>query len=498
MNGSGERPGADNNGTTSCLRLGIMGSRMNSSWLRSLAAVTLLFCGFAGAAESAARPSAATPLGQAAKSDPVQQGFLRGLYFYPFYSRESWFHQFDRDWIIADATTHFPAIKEMSGIAIILDWAQLCPTEGHCDFAMIDQILEFWRQRGKKVILSVATTGAPIEKVEGNKREFVSATPDWVLGKVATFQSESNNFKGAFLDWRSMANNSQYQYAFPRYDDPHFMEEVEKLVRSLGERYDGNPAIAYMRIATGKGGEDNPYGRTNGMGAGTGMPGFTNSLFISFSRRVTDSYLENFRKTRLEFDIGWTAIVAAGVRNATPITPAEQQQARQLLDYIIDKKIFVAYNGVAPRPRVEVRGATAANPDDVVCPGYSPRPDQNTPAGSAAAYAVLARLKQNGIPFGLEGNALSDPCQSPQRIGAILEFYKPARFVFFGDAAAVINFFQEGMNDSNRDEVKALTNVFVPWTNAAEFPTHLTEATPQIKQFGNKMDRLLREVLVAR
>jgi hypothetical protein len=416
---------------------------------------------------------------------------LRELYFYPVVSNESLLHEFDPDWIVKDATVRVPRIAEMSGISIIIAWSQLCPAENTCNYAMIDQILAYWGKLGKKVILCVATTGAPIERVSGATHEFVSATPDWVLRKVATFQADTNNFIGAYRDWKDMARNPQFKFSYPRYDDPRFVGEVQKLVRSLGERYDGNSAIAYMRIGTGKSGEDNPYGRI-------GMRWFTNSLWIRFSRQVTEFYLASFHRTRLEFDMLWTAIVAAGARTATPITAGEQREAQQFIDYVAAKNIFIAYNGIAPPPTKDaVKGATAANPGGT-CIGYSPRPDATTPAMDAAPLAQVARLKQRGVAFGLEGNALSDPCMTPRRLSPLLRDYRPVRFVFFADAAAVINFAREGINDANRYEVDWLTNILVPWTNAAEFPAHQAQAMPRIKQFADELDRLVRESTVSR
>jgi hypothetical protein len=412
--------------------------------------------------------------------------YLRELYFYPGVTSDSLHHEFDPDWIVKDATERFPKIDEMSGISVIIYWSQLCPLENLCNFAMLDQILEFWGKLGKKVVLCVSTTGAPIERVTGDQHQFVSATPDWVLKKVATFQSASNNFIGVYRDWKEMASNPQYKFIFPRYDDPAFVQEVKKLVRCLGERYDGNPALSYMRIATGKSGEDNPYGRI-------GMPWFTNHLWVNFSREVTDSYLASFHKTRLEFDMAWTGIVAAGVRNATPVTPNDQKEAQEFIDYIADRNIFIAFNGIASPPaKNAVPGATAANPAGI-CSGYSPQSDGTTPAMDAAPLAQIARLKQKAIAFGLEGGALSDPCMAPRRISALLEYYKPVRFIFFGDAAAMINFQREGVNDTNRYEVDWLTNILVPWTNKSEFSAHQAKAMPGIKQFAAEIDQLVRQ-----
>jgi len=416
--------------------------------------------------------------------------FLRELYFYPTAPRESLLREFDPDQIVKDATVNFPRIDEMSGVSIIVYWAQLCPRKGRCNFSMIDQILEYWGTLGKKVVLCVATTGAPIEKVESGRVQFVSATPDWILREISTFQSDSNNFIGVYRDWRAMANNPQYKFNFPRYDDQRFLREVKHLVRELGKRYDGNHAIAYMRIGTGKSGEDNPYGRI-------GQDWFTNHLWIEYSRKVKEYYLANFRKTHLEFDVLWMAIVAAGVRNATPITSSEQKEAQRFIDDLVSKRIFIAYNGVGPRPAIEVPGATAADPR-AECAGYNASPDNTTTAMDAAPYSQIERLKQRGVSFGLEGNALSDPCMYPRRIAALLDYYRPARFIFFGDVAALINFQRQGINDKNSYEVDDLMNVFVPWTNKMDSAKRQAQAMPQVKAFGTEIERLVRERVAAK
>jgi hypothetical protein len=226
------------------------------------------------------------------------------------------------------------------------------------------------------------------------------------------------------------------------------------------------------------------------------MPGFTNSLWISFSRQVTRFYFTSFHKTRLEFDFGWTAIVAAGAKTATPITAAEQVEAQRFLDDLIRANVFMANNGMAPAPIENAVGATAPKPAGAVCPGFSSSPDADTPASIAAHYAVVERLRQMRIPFGLEGNALSDPCEATATIGAILRFYQPRRAVLFGDSAAILNFYHEGVNDRNLWIVEGLTNIFVPYTKASDLPAHEMQAMPQIKQFASGLNDLTQQILV--
>jgi hypothetical protein len=419
---------------------------------------------------------------------PVQAGSLHEIFFYPSISDESLLHQFDKEWIVKDATIHFPVIDEMSGISIIIAWAQLCPEEDRCDFEIIDKIVDYWSVRGKKVILCISPFGAPIEKPEGERRGFLPATPEWVLKRVVTYKSSSNNFIGVYRDWKDMANSDQFQFQYPRYDDPRFIGEIRKLVLQLGRRYDGNKGIAYMRIATGKSGEDNPYGRV-------GSNWFTNAIWINYSKEVVSAYLQSFHKTQLEFDLLWTAIVAAGARNATPITHDEQLAAQAFLDSLVDRHVYLTYDGIAPQPIQKLQGATAANPEGTVCAGFSPQADSDTPPMDAAAYAQLMRLRKRGVAFGLEGNALADPCQSPTRIEAILRYYKPTRFVFFDDAAALVNLLRAGDNDLNRSAVERLTNAVASSPRYADLEASQRKANARVRiqQLGSDLARLMQE-----
>jgi len=418
-----------------------------------------------------------------------QTRYLNEIYFYPLVTDESFLHEFDPDWIVKDATINFPTIREMTGVSIIIYWSQLCPSRRHCNFGIIDRILDFWGKAGKKVVLCVATIGAPIQHDRAGAVEFASATPDWVLAKSGTFRSESNNFIGLYRQWRSMSNNPDFKFIFPRSDDPHFVNEVKSLVRKLGKHYDGNPTISYMRIGTGKSGEDNPYGRV-------GTSWFTNRLWISFSREVADSYLKSFRKSKLEFDMGWTGIVAAGAKTATRLQEGDRQVAQEFIDYLLAKNVFIAYNGIAPPPIKNARaGATSANPAGD-CDGHNSQPDETTPATDAALYLQIASLKERGIPFGLEGNALTDPCMNVGRISSILDQYKPERFIFFGDAAAIINFHREGLNDKNRFEIDELTKVLLPSAAKTKPDAPRVQAMPKIKEFAADLDRFLQERVV--
>lgn len=416
----------------------------------------------------------------------------RQVFFYPPFSNDFVVHEFDQDRIVRNATTDVSTVDDMAGIAVIIYWSQLCPVENQCNFEMIDRILDFWRERSKKVILAVSVIGPPIERVTATGKRFDSATPDWVLHKVARFQSPSNNFIGAFADWKQMANNPHFTFPFPRYDDPRFVAEIGELVRQLGERYDGRPDLAYVRVGAGKASEDNPIGRTNGFGPGTGMPGFTNHIWTSYTRQIANFYFADFRRTRLEFNFDWMAIVADRAKNATPITAAEAQEARSFLDDLVRQNTFLAFDG-GPSLVKAPPLATAIDPKGATCTGFSPNPADNTPPTLAAPYAEVEHLRQMGVPFGFEIAALSSPCSAPDITAAILRRYQPERVIFFADTAALINFLHEGTNAQNAWAVENATNFLIPFTILAELPSHETEAGPEIKRFAAKLDRIIEQ-----
>jgi hypothetical protein len=86
----------------------------------------------------------------------------------------------------------------------------------------------------------------------------------------------------------------------------------------------------------------------------------------------------------------------------------------------------------------------------------------------------------------------TNPCTAPDTTSAVLERYRPTRVIFFADWAALINFHFEGLNPQKEWEVDTMTNVFVPWTSAAQFSAHEAQALPQIEQFADDLvERIL-------
>lgn len=313
------------------------------------------------------------------------------------------------------ATDEMPVIPEMDGVAVIVYWSALCPRGPACDFSLIDRILAYWSARGKSVVLGVATVGYPIRAVRPGPPAYDMATPPWVLAEVPTFHEPARTI-GAPL--------ARTEATFPVYGEPRFMARVADLVRGLGARYDGNPALSEVRIATGLLTEDNP----SVDGLRSAMPGFSDLLWVGYCRSMVALYRANFRSTRLEFDIGripW--MMALG-------PDASAAAARAFLESLVQAHVMIAFNGLAS--------------DDA---GMLRRDDGNTGPGQALRF--LAGARREGDRVGLESGPLSQ-MQDLLAIADAVRLVSPDRLIFFADVPAII--------DENASIVRQLGPAQVP------------------------------------
>lgn len=138
-----------------------------------------------------------------------------------------------------------------------VDWAFLEPEEGKYDWPMIDKALKTAAARGQTLMLRIA----PYE--EGDRD-----VPAWYRKMVGREE------KLVSPKWQTNP------------EDPRYLKYYGGMIRALGERYDGHPALESVDIAI------------NGFwGEGDG------SHLLSESTRVAliNCYLDNFKRTPLTF-----------------------------------------------------------------------------------------------------------------------------------------------------------------------------------------------------
>jgi hypothetical protein len=270
-------------------------------------------------------------------------------------------------------TTGFPATPEMAGVSLIVYWSRLCfVSDAACDFKLIDDTLAYWRQRGKKVVLGVATIGFPVKSFRGGAAHFENATPAWALRDAGSYDFQTKTL-GA------IGGEHEIAAAFPRFWDPHFLADTRRLVDHL-KKYDGDPALAQIRIATGLMTEDNPMvGHLNAP-----MAGYDESQWLDYCRAVFALYRAAFHRTQIEFDIGRLA-VAYGRG-----TPAFRAGVDAFFAQLQAAHVFLAYNGLRDTDLAALKSG-----------------DERT--GPPFALHRLADALGAGNGAGLEGAPLTSP-----------------------------------------------------------------------------------------
>lgn len=157
----------------------------------------------------------------------------------------------------------------MNHLYLRLDWIDIQGvSEDIFDFSAIDEIMEKWAPLGYKFALRFCCYEPWLEY----------STPKWVfdLGIGHT----RNEFKKA---------DGSIRYAYePRYDDPIFLEKLEKFLKEAGRRYDGDERIESLDIGT--------FGT---YGEGHTSSGSNIAYPASVLKKHVNLHLKYFKKTHL-------------------------------------------------------------------------------------------------------------------------------------------------------------------------------------------------------
>ena len=356
---------------------------------------------------------------------PVPAQSATHLYFYPPAYRFQDGRALDSPQTVSTAqiTTEFPEIHEMNGVVLMIYWSTLCPHKGTCDFKIIDETISYWAQRGKKIVLDVATIGFPIRKLSNGVETIQNATPDWVLAKVRNYK-----FKTRVLGVNSA---QRIDGVFPDFRDSAFVSEVDKLTRMLGI-YDGNVAISQIRIATGMMGEDNPM--VGSLSAP--LAGYKEQMWLDYCRAITNNFIRVFHQSELEFDIGrlsWMYAVGG---------PTDKGLVDEFVNYLANHRIMLAFDGLGSQFR-------KLNDDG-----------QFEKNGIARSAYYLKLFKRQGLRVGLEaiGPMASAQMQDADEILMAIKDINTDRLVFFQDMAALVNYDRYGKNKANQPMIQVLTD----------------------------------------
>lgn len=127
----------------------------------------------------------------------------------------------------SDTLEDFPGL---STVYLRLPWSYIEPHEGEFNWAMIDTPAQRWIARGKRIALRVTCS----------ENWMPYATPKWVRDAGA---------KGTFYQYGKGPTDKGGAWD-PFFDDPVFMEKLDRFLAAYAARYDGNPNVEFVDVGS--------------------------------------------------------------------------------------------------------------------------------------------------------------------------------------------------------------------------------------------------------
>jgi hypothetical protein len=301
-------------------------------------------------------------------------------------------------WSVDQITTNVGDIPESDGVVLIVAWSKLCPTKFSCHTDLIDKTIHYWAGRSKQVVLAISTMGFPMKMSENR---VTLDTPTWVLSKSRTYHMMTRLL--------GTKRDEKMDVLMPDFRDPTFRKEIILLLDVLS-KYDGNKTISEIRIPLGALAEDNPFiGPVNSQSFG-----FTETDWLEYCKWITRRFVEKFKSTRLEVDIGRLAWISAR---------GDQLRRREVAEYVDELRTancLLAFDGL---------GSSS----------YQKLNEPDPADGEAQALEILRNYETHGGAIGLEavqhlGTARMHDLHA---IRSAIQFLHPARIVFFHDLVSM-------------------------------------------------------------
>jgi len=159
----------------------------------------------------------------------------------------------------SDTLDDFPGLNV---VYLRLPWSFIEPQNGKFAWETLDTPAQRWIDKGKKVAFRISAT----------ESWMYYATPKWVFDEGAVGYEADKILE-------------------PDYDDPLFLGFVERFVKAMGDRYDGNPNVAFVDVGHfGMWGEGHTVTTTPKHGKSWGM---------ETMKKHIDIYCRHFKNTLL-------------------------------------------------------------------------------------------------------------------------------------------------------------------------------------------------------
>jgi hypothetical protein len=127
--------------------------------------------------------------------------------------------------------------SSISGIACLIPWKYLQPSEESPNWKIIDNLLNYCQQHNKLLILRISTAGLDNETSSAVNEQIFSDTPSWV------FDGGAQSF--------TYTTKDQQQERLPIFWDEIYLAKWSNFVKQLGTLYDKNANIHSIGITGG-------------------------------------------------------------------------------------------------------------------------------------------------------------------------------------------------------------------------------------------------------
>ena len=188
---------------------------------------------------------------------------------------KGWYHHYpdnhiDKYRVKQDADLlEFPG---MDHLYIRLAWGYLEPAEGRFNWAVIDSLIEKWTARGLGIAFRISCKETSTDRVE---QQF--ATPRWVM--------EAGARGGYYRMGKAAGPDAPWE---PVYDDPVFLEKLDRFLAAFAARFDGRPWVRYVDI-----------GSVGDWGEGHAWAGSRQECSLAARLRHIDLHLKHFKRSPL-------------------------------------------------------------------------------------------------------------------------------------------------------------------------------------------------------
>jgi hypothetical protein len=157
----------------------------------------------------------------------------------------------------------------MDHVYIRLAWAYLEPKEGQFDWPVIDKIIEKWTAHGLGIAFRISCKESSTDRIE---QQF--ATPRWVM--------EAGAKGGHYMMGKSTGPEGPWE---PVYDDPIFLDKLDRFLAAFAARYDHQPWVRYVDI-----------GSIGDWGEGHNWAGSRKECSFATRKLHVDLYLKHFKR----------------------------------------------------------------------------------------------------------------------------------------------------------------------------------------------------------